>query len=156
MRQVSQYAEEETFNSALANELEGTVIRLTFTGHSTHKPIVGELTLRYGLPFNILHGKMTQTAHGVFGQLWVHVVAFDEHRTISSPICVTGAILKARVLSMAEDLFPHLKWDQLWAATQETLYMTALSGVATFVLGLCWPGAALDCARWFVPQPCGV
>ncbi|MFY7113231.1 methionine ABC transporter permease [Enterobacter cloacae complex sp. SHL020] len=37
---------------------------------------------------------------------------------------------------MAEELFPHLKWDQLWAATQETLYMTALSGVATFVLGL--------------------
>ncbi|MEX7573184.1 NIL domain-containing protein, partial [Enterobacter hormaechei] len=28
-------------------------------------------------PFNILHGKMTQTAHGVFGQLWVHVVASD-------------------------------------------------------------------------------
>ncbi|KGB00210.1 MULTISPECIES: methionine ABC transporter permease [Leclercia] len=37
---------------------------------------------------------------------------------------------------MAENLFPHLKWDQLWAATQETLYMTALSGVATFALGL--------------------
>ncbi|MCU6683981.1 ABC transporter permease [Leclercia sp. H6W5] len=37
---------------------------------------------------------------------------------------------------MAENLFPHLKWDQLWAATLETLYMTALSGVATFVLGL--------------------
>ena len=31
-----------------------------------------------GLPFNILHGKMTQTAHGVFGQLWVHVVATEE------------------------------------------------------------------------------
>ncbi|KGI63916.1 methionine import system permease MetP [Enterobacter sp. UCD-UG_FMILLET] len=37
---------------------------------------------------------------------------------------------------MAENLFPHLKWDQLWAATLETLYMTALSGVATFVLGI--------------------
>ena len=37
---------------------------------------------------------------------------------------------------MAENLFPHLKWDQLWAATLETLYMTALSGIATFVLGL--------------------
>ena len=37
---------------------------------------------------------------------------------------------------MAENLFPHLKWDQLWTATQETLYMTALSGVATFALGL--------------------
>jgi D-methionine transport system permease protein len=37
---------------------------------------------------------------------------------------------------MAENLFPHLKWDQLWAATLETLYMTAVSGVATFVLGI--------------------
>jgi D-methionine transport system permease protein len=37
---------------------------------------------------------------------------------------------------MAEEMFPHLKWEQLLAATQETLYMTALSGVATFVLGV--------------------
>jgi len=37
---------------------------------------------------------------------------------------------------MLETFFPHLKWAQLWAATQETLYMTALSGVATFVLGI--------------------
>ncbi|MDN2485392.1 ABC transporter permease [Kosakonia sacchari] len=37
---------------------------------------------------------------------------------------------------MADSLFPHLKWAQLWAATQETLYMTALSGAATFVLGI--------------------
>lgn len=37
---------------------------------------------------------------------------------------------------MADSLFPHLKWEQLWAATQETLYMTALSGAATFVLGI--------------------
>ncbi|MTD29355.1 methionine ABC transporter permease [Erwinia sorbitola] len=37
---------------------------------------------------------------------------------------------------MFENLFPHLKLEQLWAATGETLYMTALSGVATFVLGI--------------------
>lgn len=37
---------------------------------------------------------------------------------------------------MFETLFPHLKLDQLWAATGETLYMTALSGVATFVFGI--------------------
>lgn len=78
VRQVSQYAEDDAFNPALANDLQGSVIKLTFTGHSTHQPVVGELTLRYGLPFNILHGKMTQTAHGVFGQLWLHVVATDE------------------------------------------------------------------------------
>ncbi|POP46693.1 ABC transporter permease [Superficieibacter electus] len=37
---------------------------------------------------------------------------------------------------MLDQLLPHLKWEQLWAATQETLYMTALSGIATFVLGI--------------------
>ncbi|WP_230351634.1 methionine ABC transporter ATP-binding protein [Lelliottia sp. WAP21] len=78
IRQVSQYTEKETFNPELTSELAGTVIKLTFTGHSTHQPVVGELTLRYGLPFNILHGKMTQTAHGVFGQLWLHVQATEE------------------------------------------------------------------------------
>lgn len=77
VRQISQYEEAE-FNPDLNSDLDGTVIKLTFTGHSTHQPVVGELTLRYGLPFNILHGKMTQTAHGVFGQLWVHVVATEE------------------------------------------------------------------------------
>lgn len=78
VRQVNQYAEEDEFNPQLARELGGIVIKLTFTGNHTHRPIVGELTLRYGLPFNILHGKMTQTAHGTFGQLWVHVVASEE------------------------------------------------------------------------------
>ena len=77
VRQIGQYQEEE-FNPDLNTDLDGTVIKLTFTGHNTHQPVVGEMTLRYGLPFNILHGKMTQTAHGVFGQLWVHVVATEE------------------------------------------------------------------------------
>ncbi|TCW09404.1 D-methionine transport system ATP-binding protein [Raoultella sp. BIGb0138] len=77
VRQIGQYAD-EAFNPQLNQHLRGTVIKLTFTGHSTHQPIVGELTLRYGLPFNILHGKMTQTAQGVFGQLWVHVEANAE------------------------------------------------------------------------------
>ncbi|AIR62004.1 methionine ABC transporter permease [Cedecea neteri] len=37
---------------------------------------------------------------------------------------------------MLEQYFPHLKLDKLWAATGETLYMTAWSGVATFVFGI--------------------
>ena len=37
---------------------------------------------------------------------------------------------------MIASLFPHLKVDQLWNATLETLYMTSLSGIATFVLGI--------------------
>ncbi len=57
---------------------------------------------------------------------------------------------------MAEELFPHLKWDQLFAATQETLYMTALSGVATFVLGVALGLALFLTARGalFQTAPC--
>lgn len=76
VRQISQ--ESDAFDETLVNNLDGAIIKLTFVGHSTHQPVVGELTLRYGLPFNILHGKMSQTAHGVFGQLWLHVTANNE------------------------------------------------------------------------------
>ncbi|MCP1436913.1 D-methionine transport system permease protein [Erwinia persicina] len=48
---------------------------------------------------------------------------------------------------MTETLFPHLKLDQLWAATCETLYMTSLSGVATFVLGILFGLALFLTAR---------
>lgn len=37
---------------------------------------------------------------------------------------------------MFELMFPHLRLEQLWAATAETLYMTTLAGMATFVLGI--------------------
>jgi len=37
---------------------------------------------------------------------------------------------------MLEQFFPHLKVDQLWIATGETLYMTAWSGLATLVFGI--------------------
>lgn len=80
VRHVDPYGDEAVFNPQRAREPGGIIIRLTFTGHSTHQPVVGELTLRYGLPFNILHGKINQTAHGVFGQLWLHVVASEEQR----------------------------------------------------------------------------
>ncbi|MDF2947730.1 MAG: binding--dependent transport system inner rane component family protein [Bacillales bacterium] len=35
-----------------------------------------------------------------------------------------------------EKLFPNVKWETIFEATQETLYMTAVSVVATFILGL--------------------
>lgn len=36
---------------------------------------------------------------------------------------------------MAE-VIEQLKWDQLWIATQETIYMTSISVLTTFILGL--------------------
>jgi D-methionine transport system permease protein len=37
---------------------------------------------------------------------------------------------------MLEELLPNVKWDKIIEATNETLYMTAISMVATFVLGI--------------------
>lgn len=36
---------------------------------------------------------------------------------------------------MAENLFPNVKWDRMWEATGETLYMSTISVAATFILG---------------------
>ncbi len=37
---------------------------------------------------------------------------------------------------MIDSLFPNVDWDSMWEATLETLYMTALSTVFTFIIGL--------------------
>ena len=76
VKQTAEYSSAETpFNPGLVNAAEGKVLKLTFIGLSTRQPIVGELTLKYALPFNILHGKMTQTNNGTFGELWLQVPA---------------------------------------------------------------------------------
>ena len=75
VKQVGQFKElAPGFEPQLAQDLPGSIIKLTFIGHSVHQPVVSELTLRYNLPFNILHGNITQTANGIFGELWLHAV----------------------------------------------------------------------------------
>lgn len=37
---------------------------------------------------------------------------------------------------MIETLLPNVRWDRLWQATVETLFMTSISVVATAVLGI--------------------
>lgn len=37
---------------------------------------------------------------------------------------------------MIRSLFPNVDWDSMWEATLETLYMTALSTLFTFIIGL--------------------
>lgn len=37
---------------------------------------------------------------------------------------------------MLEQWLPNVKWDKIWEATGETLYMTGISVVATFILGI--------------------
>lgn len=37
---------------------------------------------------------------------------------------------------MIESLFPNVDWDNMWEATVETIYMTAMSTLLTFIIGL--------------------
>jgi D-methionine transport system permease protein len=37
---------------------------------------------------------------------------------------------------MMENLFPNVDWEKMWEATMETLYMTGMSVLITFVLGM--------------------
>ncbi|MBA2871462.1 D-methionine transport system permease protein [Anoxybacillus calidus] len=37
---------------------------------------------------------------------------------------------------MWSNLLPNVQWDKIWAATAETLYMTGISVLATFILGI--------------------
>ena len=78
VKQTAEYSSADTpFNPELVDYAAGNVLKLTFVGQNTRQPIVGELTLKYALPFNILHGKMTQTTNGNFGELWLQVAASD-------------------------------------------------------------------------------
>ncbi|AHF79187.1 Putative methionine import ATP-binding protein metN (plasmid) [Sodalis praecaptivus] len=56
----------------LLQTLPGVTLKLTFVGLSVQQPVVAELMLRYNLPLTILHGAITQTANGIFGELWLH------------------------------------------------------------------------------------
>ncbi|MCL2898535.1 methionine ABC transporter ATP-binding protein [Brenneria tiliae] len=74
VRQVTQYEEtQESFNPLLVESLSGAVVKLTFVGVQTQQPVISELIQRYGLTVNILHGKITQTLNGAFGELYVQV-----------------------------------------------------------------------------------
>lgn len=37
---------------------------------------------------------------------------------------------------MLEQWFPNVDWEKIWEATNETLYMTGVSVLATFILGI--------------------
>ena len=37
---------------------------------------------------------------------------------------------------MLNQLFPNVEWDLMYEATIQTLYMTVISVVATFILGI--------------------
>lgn len=78
VKQVSQYQEtEENFNPLLAQHLPGAIFKLTFVGVQTHQAVISDVILRYKVSINILHGKISQTLNGSFGELYIHVEGND-------------------------------------------------------------------------------
>ncbi|MCE9939002.1 methionine ABC transporter ATP-binding protein [Serratia liquefaciens] len=74
VKQVSQYQEtEESFNPLLNQHLSGVIFKLTFVGVQTHQAVISDVILRYKVSINILHGKISQTLNGSFGELYIHV-----------------------------------------------------------------------------------
>jgi len=73
VKQVSQYADtEESFNPLLTAHLPGAIFKLTFVGVQTHQAVISEVIRRYALTVNILHGKISHTLNGSFGELYIH------------------------------------------------------------------------------------
>ncbi|MBD8216544.1 methionine ABC transporter ATP-binding protein [Erwinia persicina] len=100
VKQTTEYSHAETpFNLALIDADDGVVLKLTFIGKSTRQPVVGELTLKYALPFNILHGKMNQTPQGAFGELWLQVPA--------SPAQLDGILQDLHAHSVTTEVVSH-------------------------------------------------
>lgn len=78
VKQVSQYQEtEESFNPLLNQHLSGVIFKLTFVGVQTHQALISDVILRYKVSINILHGKISQTLNGSFGELYIHVEGND-------------------------------------------------------------------------------
>jgi len=75
VKQVSQYQEtEENFNPLLAQHLPGAIFKLTFVGMQTHQAVISDVIQRYRVTINILHGKISHTLNGSFGELYIHAV----------------------------------------------------------------------------------
>ena len=50
----------------------GAIFKLTFVGVQTHQAVIAEVIRRYALTINILHGKISHTLNGSFGELYIH------------------------------------------------------------------------------------
>ncbi|WP_085505806.1 methionine ABC transporter ATP-binding protein [Thalassobacillus devorans] len=66
---------DQEYSLALIHEKyrSGKVLRLHFVGESTNQALISELSRKFNLALNILHGKITQTQKGAYGTLFVHV-----------------------------------------------------------------------------------
>lgn len=66
---------QRTLSSSLVAQLNltGAVVRLTFVGESTGKPLIAEISQRFGVAPNILAANIIELKNGIVGNIVVHV-----------------------------------------------------------------------------------
>ncbi|WP_461201665.1 methionine ABC transporter ATP-binding protein [Anoxybacillus sp. TBDG-1] len=81
-RFVQQVTEPEETKEAMLHLLErypnGKVVQLTFVGEATEQPLITQLIRQFDLNVNILQGKISQTHHGSYGVLFIHLDGANE------------------------------------------------------------------------------
>ncbi|MFZ0370758.1 MAG: methionine ABC transporter ATP-binding protein [Halobacillus sp.] len=59
----------------------GEILRLHFVGESTNQALISEVSRKFVLDVNILHGKITQTQKGAYGTMFVQFLGDKEEIT---------------------------------------------------------------------------
>ncbi|MBB5324348.1 D-methionine transport system ATP-binding protein [Anoxybacillus tepidamans] len=81
-RFVQQITEPEETKETIAHLLQqystGKVVQLTFVGEAAEQPLMTKLIRQFQLNINILQGKISQTHHGSYGVLFIHMDGSDE------------------------------------------------------------------------------
>ena len=81
-RFVQQVTEPEETKEAMLHLLErypnGKVVQLTFVGEAAEQPLITHIIRQFDLNVNILQGKISQTHHGSYGVLFVHLDGANE------------------------------------------------------------------------------
>ncbi|ATF92938.1 Methionine import ATP-binding protein MetN [Cedecea neteri] len=74
VRQVAgQNTPSEPFNPLWVQDIGGSILKLIFPGGEARQPVIADVIQHFNVALNILHGNITQTVDGAFGELYVHM-----------------------------------------------------------------------------------
>lgn len=74
VRQIAgQNTPSEPFNPLWIQDIGGSILKLIFPGGEARQPVIADVIQHFNIALNILHGNITQTVDGAFGELYVHM-----------------------------------------------------------------------------------
>jgi D-methionine transport system ATP-binding protein len=81
-RFVSEVSESSNTKEAIENLVshypEGKIVKLTFVGEQTERPLITTLIKNFDIDANILHGSISQTQGGAYGTLFIQLTGSKE------------------------------------------------------------------------------